>query len=89
LTNALNPKVSMFYLAAFPQFITQAQGAVGASFILVFIHSMLNLVWFSAMVVLFSRLAKAARNNAFQRWLKGVTGVVFIGFGAKLATLKP
>lgn len=89
LTNALNPKVSMFYLAAFPQFITQAQGAVGASFILVFIHSMLNLVWFSAMVVLFSRLAKAARNHAFQRWLKGVTGVVFIGFGAKLATLKP
>ncbi|MEO9875016.1 MAG: LysE family translocator [Anderseniella sp.] len=89
LTNALNPKVSMFYLAAFPQFITLTHGAVGASFILVFVHSMLNLLWFSAMVVLFSRLTKAARNNVFQRWLKGITGVVFIGFGAKLATLKP
>ena len=89
LTNALNPKVSMFYLAAFPQFITQTQGALGGSFILVFVHSMLNLVWFSAMVLLFSRLTSAARNSAFQRWLKGVTGVVFIGFGAKLATLKP
>ncbi len=89
LTNALNPKVSMFYLAAFPQFITQTHGAVGASFVLVFVHSMLNLVWFSAMIVLFSRLAIAARNNVFQRWLKGITGVVFIGFGAKLATLKP
>ncbi len=89
LTNALNPKVSMFYLAAFPQFITQTQGALGASFTLVFVHSMLNLVWFSAMVVLFSRLANAARDRAFQKWLKGITGVVFIGFGAKLATLKP
>ena len=39
LTNALNPKVSMFYLAAFPQFINQTQGALGASFTLVFIHS--------------------------------------------------
>ncbi len=89
LTNALNPKVSMFYMAAFPQFITQAHGALGASFTLVMIHSFLNLVWFSAMVVLFSRLSGATRNSSFQRWLKGVTGVVFIGFGAKLASLKP
>jgi len=88
LTNALNPKVSMFYLAAFPQFITQAHGVLGASFMLVFIHSMINLIWFSAMVILFARLASAARNSTFQRWLKGVTGVVFIGFGAKLATLR-
>ncbi len=29
------------------------------------------------------------RGKRFQRWLKGVTGVVFIGFGVKLATLKP
>jgi len=89
LTNALNPKVSMFYLAAFPQFISQTPEALGVSFTLVFIHSMLNLVWFSAMVVLFARLAGTARNNTFQRWLKGVTGIVFISFGAKLASLKP
>jgi len=88
LTNALNPKVSMFYLAAFPQFISQTQHALGASFILVFVHSMLNLVRFSAMVLLFSRVAKRTRGIAFQRWLKGVTGVFFIGFGAKLASLK-
>lgn len=88
LTNALNPKVSMFYLAAFPQFISQTQGAVGASFLLVFVHSMINLVWFAAMVLLFSKLASAARNDTFQRWLKGVTGIVFIGFGVKLATLR-
>ncbi len=87
LTNALNPKVSMFYLAAFPQFISQTQGAIGASFTLVFIHSIINLIWFSSMVWFFARLAGAAKNPRFQRWLKGVTGVVFIGFGAKLASL--
>lgn len=89
LTNALNPKVTMFYLAAFPQFVSQSDGAVGAAFILVFVHSLLNLIWFSAIVLLFARLTNAARGNGFQRWLKGVTGVVFIGFGAKLATLQP
>ena len=89
LTNALNPKVSMFYLAVFPQFISHAHGAIGASFTLVVIHSLLNLIWFSAMVLLFSRLGIAARNATLQRWLKGTTGVVFIGFGVKLASLKP
>lgn len=89
LTNALNPKVSMFYLAAFPQFMTTGASATQSAFLLVFIHSMINMVWFSAMVILFNRLAQAARGPKFQRWLKGVTGLVFVGFGLKLATLRP
>ncbi len=89
LTNALNPKVSMFYLAAFPQFISAGDGALATAFMLVTVHSLLNLVWFSAMVVLFARLSRSAQNITFQRWLKGVTGVVFVGFGLKLATLRP
>lgn len=89
LTNALNPKVSMFYLAAFPQFITLGETTATASFMLVFIHSMINAIWFGAMVLLMSRLTSIARSGSFQRWLNGVTGVVFIGFGAKLATYKP
>ena len=89
ITNALNPKVSMFYLAAFPQFITVGETSATASFMLVFIHSLINGVWFGAMVLLFSTLSAVAQKGAFQRWLKGVTGVVFIGFGVKLARFKP
>lgn len=88
LTNALNPKVSMFYLAAFPQFITTGEGAVASAFVLVFLHSAINAVWFCAMVILFARLARVAQNGSFQRWLKGVTGAVFVGFGVKLATYR-
>ncbi len=89
ITNALNPKVSMFYLAAFPQFITVGETSAASSFMLVFIHSVINGVWFSAMVLLFSTLTVVAQRGSFQRWLKGVTGVVFIGFGLKLARFKP
>lgn len=88
LTNALNPKVSMFYLAAFPQFMTLGDNATQSAFLLVFIHSMINLIWFSVMVVLFAQLTEATRSETFQRWLKGITGLVFIGFGLRLATLK-
>ncbi|WP_299476543.1 LysE family translocator [uncultured Roseibium sp.] len=89
LTNALNPKVSMFYLAAFPQFIPAGEGAVAAAFSLVGIHALINVLWFGAMVLLLARLSTAAGNPSFQRWLKGVTGLVFMGFGLKLATLRP
>ena len=87
LTNALNPKVSMFYLAAFPQFILLT-GSADSAFLLVFIHSAINLVWFSAMVLLFSRLTVAANNRVFQRALKTTTGLIFVGFGLKLASMK-
>ena len=88
LTNALNPKVAMFYIAAFPQFIPQDSAAPTAAFLLVGIHAFLNMAWFGPMVLLFDRLAQAARSGRVQRVIKGLTGAVFIGFGIKLATLR-
>lgn len=89
LTNALNPKVSMFYLAAFPQFIPTGSEAVASAFLLVVVHSLINLIWFALMVVLFARLTQAVSSSRFQRWLKGVTGAVLVGFGMKLASYQP
>ena len=87
LTNVLNPKVSMFYLAAFPQFIPVGDYSVLYAFLLVTIHSVMNVFWFSSMVILFSRLSFIGKSGSFQRILKSITGVVFIGFGVKLMTL--
>ncbi|MEW2913758.1 LysE family transporter [Leisingera sp. JC11] len=89
LTNALNPKVSMFYLAAFPQFITAGETPAASAFLLVALHAAIAALWFGMMVLLFTRLTAAAGSGSFQRWLKGVTGVVFIGFGLKLASFRP
>jgi len=89
LTNALNPKTSMFYLAAFPQFIPIGEGAAQWAFLLVFLHSLLNLAWFGAMVFLLARVKRMAQSGAMQRWIKAITGTIFIGFGVKLATIRP
>lgn len=87
LTNALNPKVAMFYIAAFPQFLSPGAPASSA-YALVAVHALLNVAWFGPMVLLFERLSRVARSGRFTRWLKGLTGAVFIGFGVKLATLR-
>ena len=87
LTNALNPKVSMFYLAAFPQFIPSGV-EVSIAYFLVFLHAMIAVMWFSAMVFLLSRFTLMATTSSVSRWLTSITGIVFIGFGAKLASLE-
>lgn len=88
-TNALNPKVAMFYVAAFPQFIPHDTVSPASAYLLVIIHASLNMAWFTPMVLLFDRLSTVARSGRVQRWIKGLTGAVFIGFGIKLATLRP
>ena len=89
LTNMLNPKVAMFYVAAFPQFMPHDGSSPTNAYVLVVVHALLNLAWFGPMVMLFDRLSSAARSGSFQRWIKGLTGAVFVGFGIKLATLRP
>ncbi len=87
LTNVLNPKVSMFYLAAFPQFMSANESAINA-YALVTAHSMVNFVWFSVMVIMLSKVKTATSSVKFKRRLNSITGVVFIAFGSKLALLK-
>ncbi|MCC4240432.1 LysE family translocator [Thalassospira povalilytica] len=89
LTNALNPKVSIFYLAAFPQFIPTGEGAFSAAFMLVCVHAAINAVWFGAIILLLAKLTRFAGSGRFQRVLKATTGAVFIAFGVKLATFRP
>ena len=88
LTNVLNPKVAMFYIAAFPQFVPHGAVSPAAAYLLVAVHAILNVAWFGPIVLLFDKLSAAARGGRVQRWLKGLTGVVFVGFGIKLATLR-
>ena len=88
LTNALNPKVAMFYIAAFPQFIPHGEVSPLTAYTLVTVHAVLNMAWFGPMVLLFDHLSKFARDGRIRRAINALTGMVFVGFGVKLATLR-
>ena len=87
LTNALNPKVSMFYLAAFPQFIS-VNGDAFDVYALVTLHALTNFFWFSAMILAFSHFKTTKASIQFKKWIKLLTGVVFVGFGSKMALME-
>ncbi|MEM1364279.1 MAG: LysE family translocator [Pseudomonadota bacterium] len=88
LTNALNPKTAMFYLAAFPQFVPQGQGAWLAAATLVAVHCVLNALWFGGMIAVLQKAGKRVVRPLTARVMKGATGAIFVAFGVKLATIR-
>lgn len=88
LTNALNPKVSLFYLAAFPQFISHSSSVVYWSFCLITLHAVMNAIWFLLVTHLVDKTKTMVTGVKVKNWLSALTGLVFIGFALKLATTK-
>jgi threonine/homoserine/homoserine lactone efflux protein len=90
-TNALNPKVALFFLAFVPQFIAPSAPDKTLAFLLLGALFNFNGLWVSigwAMAATWARQRLGAvrqRLNTATRWLDRVAGVMFIGFGLKLA----
>jgi threonine/homoserine/homoserine lactone efflux protein len=86
-TNALNPKVALFFLAFLPQFIAPGASSKTGAFLLLGLIFNFNAFW----VNLAYAVAGAAVSQRFSvlqsgmRWLERVAGVLFLGFGLKLA----
>ncbi len=85
-TNLLNPKVSMFYLAAFPQFVSFSGSHFVEALLLILIHSVVVVIWFSVIIFALSSATRIAKNEWFQRVLQSATGVLLIWFGYRLLT---
>jgi threonine/homoserine/homoserine lactone efflux protein len=90
-TNALNPKVALFFLAFVPQFIAPQAADQTLAFLLLgglfnFNGLWVNIGWALLGAWAGRRLgAVQQRLSAATRWLDRVAGVMFIGFGLKLA----
>ena len=85
LTNILNPKVAVFYLAFLPQFISPGDPVLAKSLLLAGLHFSMGMMWLSLVTVLLGRLGNVVSSGRTGRWLEGVAGVVLIGFGLRLA----
>jgi threonine/homoserine/homoserine lactone efflux protein len=90
ITNVLNPKVALFFLAFVPQFISADSDAkfsafivLGLSFVTTGTLWCLCLAWFSSM--LSDRLRKS---SSFSSVLNRAAGALFVGLGVRLAATK-
>jgi threonine/homoserine/homoserine lactone efflux protein len=88
LTNVLNPKVALFFLALLPQFIEAASTQKVAAFVALGLSFVaLGTVWCVALAIAAASLRSAfLRRPSMANVLNKIAGAMFIGLGLKLAT---
>lgn len=84
LTNLANPKAAIFAMSFLPQFVPAHAGA-GALLVCVAAWIAADLVWYSALALLVTRLGQWLRRENVKRWLERTSGGLLIGFGVTVA----
>lgn len=90
LTNVLNPKVALFFLAFVPQFISlDAPNKALAFIVLGCIFNFNGMLWCGALAVTTAKASERIKlNPAVSLWLNRATGGLFVWLGVKLALSK-
>jgi threonine/homoserine/homoserine lactone efflux protein len=90
VSNLLNPKVALFFLALMPQFIdTASTHKVGAFLALGLTFVALGVVWCLVLAIAAANLRGAfLRRPSMASVLNKVAGAMFIALGLKLATAR-
>ncbi|MFI8828276.1 LysE family translocator [Streptomyces sp. NPDC053431] len=89
LSNALNPKVALFFVTFLPQFLPPEGRVFPRAMALSLVFAALYLLWFSLYVFTVDRLGRVLRRPRVRARIEQVTGLLLIGFAVRLALQSP
>lgn len=84
LSNVLNPKTAVFYLAFLPQFINPEGSAFLQSTLMASIHFVIAMVWQCGLAGALTKAKALLQSARFMHWMEATTGMVLVGLGVKL-----
>ena len=84
LTNALNPKTTIFVVSLFMQ-VVQPTTALSVQMAYGAFISAAHLIWFAIVALFFSSPTVRLRLLTFRHWIDRAFGALLVGFGALLA----
>ena len=84
VSNLANPKMAAFFLSLLPQFAAPGQGA-GGVIGLGLVFCLLTFGWLGLYSAVVDRARRLLGRPGVRRALEGVSGLVLVGFGARLA----
>jgi RhtB (resistance to homoserine/threonine) family protein len=85
LTNLLNPKVIVFYLALLPQFLSPGDAVLAKSLLLTAIHFAEGILWLGFVAWGVDRSRRYFLRPALRRGMDALCGTVLIALGLRLA----
>ncbi len=85
ITNLLNPKVAIFYIAFLPQFISPGDPVLAKSILLACIHNILSLLWLGGLAIAIGSGRNFIQQQPVRQWLSRLSGSILIALGLRLA----
>ena len=85
LTNVLNPKVAIFYLALLPQFLRADDPVLLKSLFLASLHWTVSILWLIFLVLSLERVRSLVSGDRFRRGVDALGGTILLGLGVRLA----
>jgi RhtB (resistance to homoserine/threonine) family protein len=86
LSNVLNPKTAVFYMAFLPQFINPNDSALLQSLFLAGLHFIIAMIWQCLLALMVKQAKSWLQRPRVSQAFDGVTGTVMIGLGLRVAT---
>lgn len=80
-----NPKLGVFFVTFLPQFVFPGQPVLPRLLLLGVIFAVIGWTWMNIYGLLVTRLRDVITAPRVRQWMERVTGVVLLGFGARLA----
>jgi threonine/homoserine/homoserine lactone efflux protein len=85
VTSLANPKLAVFYVALFPQFVPDGAPVLPWALAMAGLVVAFDLVWYSVIAYLVARARRAFVEGPWLRRAERLTGAVLVGLGVRLA----
>jgi threonine/homoserine/homoserine lactone efflux protein len=85
VTSLANPKLAVFFVALFPQFVDERATVLTTTLLMAALIVSFDLVWYTALAVLVSRAGEGFRRTRLARRLERATGALLVALGARVA----
>jgi threonine/homoserine/homoserine lactone efflux protein len=85
VTSLANPKLAVFFVALFPQFLERGHSTVATGLAMAALIVALDLVWFSLLALVVTRVRRLFVEGPWRTRLERATGGLMVGLGLRLA----
>jgi threonine/homoserine/homoserine lactone efflux protein len=80
-----NPKLGVFFVTFLPQFVSPGEPLLPRLFLLGLTFAVIGFTWMNVYGLFVTRVRDVITAPRVRQWMERVTGVVLLGFGARLA----
>src|ERR1700716_2230593 len=88
LSAITNPKLGVFFVTFLPQFVASGQSVLPRLVLLGLIFAVIGWTWMNVYGLFVTRMRDFITAPRVRQWMERVTGVVLLGFGARLGVAR-